>query len=73
MMLSGLKLLVMGMGIVYSFLILMILLIKITHKLLNENVIEFNGIRNTRHNSINSDEELIAVIGSAIKKYKTRS
>ena len=73
MMLSGLKLLVMGMGIVYAFLILMILLIKITQKLLNESVIEFNGIRNTRHNSVNLDEELIAVIGAAIKKHKTRS
>ena len=51
----------------------MILLIKVSYHLFHETNDKDDEIIIKRHNTINSDEELVAVIGAAIERHKTIS
>lgn len=77
LLLSGVKLMLIGMGIVYLFLALLVWIIGITAKLLHRAEQSEPGLPSALHHApeavVESDDaEIVAAIGAAIQRYQNR-
>ena len=76
---SGVKLMVIGMGIVYLFLALLVWIITMTSQLINRYAPEPPpnvfppGPSPSRDGEISAEAELVAVIGTALHLYQNKS
>ena len=73
LLLSGAKLMVIGMGIVYLFLALLVWIIGITHKLIRDAAIEeaeptIPHITDSADSGRATDAEIVAVIACALRR-----
>ncbi len=72
LLLSGIKLMLIGMGIVYLFLALLVWIIGITHKLLNRYTPEPEPIPMWAAQGFDeqNDAEIVAAIAAALHRYR---
>ncbi|SMF95217.1 oxaloacetate decarboxylase, gamma subunit [Methylomagnum ishizawai] len=70
LLLSGAKLMLIGMGIVYLFLALLVWIIGMTHKLLNRYTPEPGPARSSLGLGEAEEDEVVAVIGAALHRYR---
>lgn len=70
MVIEGLKLMVIGMAIVYVFLIILMLLVMLSARLFRQRVSTVPA-SSPVSNSGDQDDDLVAVISAAISRYKS--
>jgi len=74
---EGAKFMVIGMTVVYAFLILMVIAIQIQAKIVNrffpeKKVVPQKPVANQNQKSINNDDSVVAAIMGAIKAFKNK-